>query len=120
MSLDHYQRIMDSVTLSVHRGAEIEGRQAYYSACDPPRCKRIAGPDLPFQGAMNRCRCIDCTSILDGGRQAVDGLHGQRIAFAAGRLPTQNVYRRSRNHRGPRGLLRKGFWCRIDIPLTAT
>lgn len=119
MSLDHYQNIMDGITLSTALGTEMEGKQAYYSSSDPPRWKKISGETLPFQGAIGRCRCIDCTLILAGIKGTPSGLHGGKIAFAAGSKPTQQLYQRSSNHRGTRGLLRKGFWCRIDMPLWA-
>lgn len=117
MSLDQYQRVMDGIALCQDHHATIEGAQAYYSSRDRPRCKKVVGEELPFQGSINRCRCIDCTPMLRGMQGEPRGISGRKIAFAAGRQPTEQVYQRSNVHRGSRGLLRGGFWCRVAIPV---
>jgi hypothetical protein len=108
MSLDLYQRIMDSTSLKQDPQSEISGDQAYYSSRDIPRCRRVAGEDLPFQGSIGRCQCIDCTPVLRDEQREPEGLSGRKIAFEAGSRPTEDVYRRRSVHRGTRGLLRKG------------
>lgn len=117
MSLDQYQRVMDGISLCQDHHATIEGDQAYYSSRDRPRYKKIVGEELPFQGSINRCRCMDCTPILLGTEDVPRGISGQKIAFASGKQPTEEVYQRSTVHRGSRGLLRGRFWCRVAIPV---
>ncbi len=116
MSLDRYQRIMDGIALDQDPQSEIEGNQAYYSSRDEPRYRRIAGEELPFQGSIGRCQCMDCTPLLEDSEHLPEGLSGRKIAFESGSKPTQQVYQRRSVHRGSRGLLRNGFWCRIAVP----
>lgn len=116
MTVDRYQRTMDGIPLDQDPDAGITGEQAYYSSRDEPRYRRVAGEELPYRGSIGRCQCMDCGPVLQGVEEAPRGLSGKKIAFESGRKPTRQLYRRRGVHRGIRGLLRGGFWCRIAVP----
>lgn len=107
--LDDYEALFDEAQTLVEQGDQIRSDRVFYSA----RSIRGREASREYEGNMTAGRCVDAAAAPPaGGRRA---LQARRISFSCAHPPTSEIYRRTRAHRGVRGLLEGDVLCFIEI-----